>query len=272
MVDLDSDPTKLIEVVEIGKQLLITRGSLTTFSIANDVAKYFAIIPAMFVGVVPPARHPQHHGAGLAPLGHPLRGHLQRPDHRGPDPARPPRACGSGPWGRRRSCAATCSSTASAAWSPPSWGSRPSTSSSPRSESHEHHPGPAPARPAGRPRPHRPHRGPLPAGRHRRRPAGASRTRPTAPWSSGTARWSARRSSASPSPHRSTSTAGPRRPATAASGTAGAEPDDLAQVASGSSNLGPTNPDLLAAVDRARPWPTGRPTASPPTPRYRSTR
>ncbi|GAB3598232.1 potassium-transporting ATPase subunit KdpB [Angustibacter peucedani] len=51
MVDLDSDPTKLIEVVEIGKQLLITRGSLTTFSIANDVAKYFAIIPAMFGGV-----------------------------------------------------------------------------------------------------------------------------------------------------------------------------------------------------------------------------
>ena len=51
MVDLDSNPTKLIEVVEIGKQLLITRGSLTTFSIANDVAKYFAIIPAMFSGV-----------------------------------------------------------------------------------------------------------------------------------------------------------------------------------------------------------------------------
>src|ERR1700750_615560 len=51
MVDLDSNPTKLIEVVEIGKQLLITRGALTTFSIANDVAKYFAIIPAMFAGV-----------------------------------------------------------------------------------------------------------------------------------------------------------------------------------------------------------------------------
>ncbi|HET6152827.1 MAG TPA: potassium-transporting ATPase subunit KdpB [Marmoricola sp.] len=50
MVDLDSDPTKLIEIVEIGKQLLITRGALTTFSIANDVAKYFAIIPAMFAG------------------------------------------------------------------------------------------------------------------------------------------------------------------------------------------------------------------------------
>jgi len=53
MVDLDSNPTKLIEIVEIGKQLLITRGSLTTFSIANDVAKYFAIIPAMFSAVLP---------------------------------------------------------------------------------------------------------------------------------------------------------------------------------------------------------------------------
>jgi K+-transporting ATPase ATPase B chain len=53
MVDLDSDPTKLIEIVEIGKQLLMTRGSLTTFSIANDVAKYFAIIPAMFAAIYP---------------------------------------------------------------------------------------------------------------------------------------------------------------------------------------------------------------------------
>ena len=53
MVDLDSDPTKLIEVVEIGKQLLMTRGSLTTFSIANDVAKYFAIVPAMFAATLP---------------------------------------------------------------------------------------------------------------------------------------------------------------------------------------------------------------------------
>jgi K+-transporting ATPase ATPase B chain len=53
MVDLDSDPTKLIEVVEVGKQLLITRGALTTFSIANDVAKYFAIIPALFAGTLP---------------------------------------------------------------------------------------------------------------------------------------------------------------------------------------------------------------------------
>jgi K+-transporting ATPase ATPase B chain len=53
MVDLDSDPTKLIDIVAIGKQLLITRGALTTFSIANDVAKYFAIIPAMFAAVFP---------------------------------------------------------------------------------------------------------------------------------------------------------------------------------------------------------------------------
>lgn len=53
MVDLDNDPTKLIEIVEIGKQLLMTRGTLTTFSIANDVAKYFAIIPALFMVTVP---------------------------------------------------------------------------------------------------------------------------------------------------------------------------------------------------------------------------
>jgi K+-transporting ATPase ATPase B chain len=53
MVDLDSDPTKLIEIVEIGKQLLMTRGALTTFSIANDVAKYFAMIPAMFLAFYP---------------------------------------------------------------------------------------------------------------------------------------------------------------------------------------------------------------------------
>jgi potassium-transporting ATPase ATP-binding subunit len=52
-VDLDSNPTKLIEIVEIGKQLLITRGALTTFSVANDVAKYFAIIPAMLINVFP---------------------------------------------------------------------------------------------------------------------------------------------------------------------------------------------------------------------------
>lgn len=53
MVDLDSNPTKLIEIVGIGKQLLMTRGALTTFSISNDIAKYFAIIPAMFAGAFP---------------------------------------------------------------------------------------------------------------------------------------------------------------------------------------------------------------------------
>jgi potassium-transporting ATPase ATP-binding subunit len=53
MVDLDSNPTKLIEIVQIGKQLLMTRGALTTFSIANDIAKYFAIIPAMFLAAYP---------------------------------------------------------------------------------------------------------------------------------------------------------------------------------------------------------------------------
>lgn len=53
MVDLDSDPSKIIEVVAIGKQLLMTRGALTTFSIANDIAKYFAIIPAMFMIAIP---------------------------------------------------------------------------------------------------------------------------------------------------------------------------------------------------------------------------
>ncbi|EQD54434.1 potassium-transporting ATPase subunit B, partial [mine drainage metagenome] len=53
MVDLDSQPTKLIEIVEVGKQILITRGALTTFSVTNDVAKYFAIIPAMFMAAYP---------------------------------------------------------------------------------------------------------------------------------------------------------------------------------------------------------------------------
>ncbi len=90
MVDLDSDPTKLLEVIAIGKQLLITRGSITTFSIANDVAKYFAILPALFVGVYPAALGAQRHGPGDPRERDPVRGHLQRPDHRGADPPRPP--------------------------------------------------------------------------------------------------------------------------------------------------------------------------------------
>ncbi len=62
MVDLDSNPTKILEVVEIGKQLLITRGSLTTFSIANDIAKYFAIIPAIFYNCYSTNESLKHYG------------------------------------------------------------------------------------------------------------------------------------------------------------------------------------------------------------------
>ena len=100
MVDLDSNPTKLIEIVEVGKQLLITRGALTTFSIANDVAKYFAILPAIFAATYATA------GSGSGPLdrlnimnlgtprvGDHLRDRLQRADHpdaRAAGPARRP--------------------------------------------------------------------------------------------------------------------------------------------------------------------------------------
>ena len=66
MVDLDSNPTKLLDIVEIGKQLLITRGALTTFSIANDLAKYFAIIPAIFVAAYPQLDVAQHPRSALA--------------------------------------------------------------------------------------------------------------------------------------------------------------------------------------------------------------
>ncbi len=81
MIDLDSNPTKLIEVVEIGKQLLMTRGALTTFSIANDVAKYFALIPAMFV-----AFYPQLQALNIMKLATPqsailISHHIQRADH-----------------------------------------------------------------------------------------------------------------------------------------------------------------------------------------------
>ena len=92
MVDLDSNPTKLIEIVEIGKQLLITRGALTTFSIANDVAKYFAIIPAMFAGVYRGPRHAQRHAAWTTPESAILSAvDLQRADHHRADPAGPAR-------------------------------------------------------------------------------------------------------------------------------------------------------------------------------------
>ncbi len=81
MVDLDSDPTKLIEIVGIGKQLLMTRGSLTTFSIANDVAKYFAIIPALFVTTYPELGALNVMGLHSAEVGDPFGGDLQRVDH-----------------------------------------------------------------------------------------------------------------------------------------------------------------------------------------------
>ena len=77
MVDLDSNPTKLIEVVEIGKQLLMTRGALTTFSVANDVAKYFAIIPAMLVGAFPQIAPLNIMKLGTAAQRDPQRRHLQ---------------------------------------------------------------------------------------------------------------------------------------------------------------------------------------------------
>ena len=87
LVDLDSNPTKLIEIVEIGKQLLITRGALTTFSIANDVAKYFAIIPAAFAGTYPALGALNLMRLATPAERHPFRGHFQRPDHHCPDPA-----------------------------------------------------------------------------------------------------------------------------------------------------------------------------------------
>ena len=99
MVDLDSDPTKLIEIVEIGKQLLMTRGALTTFSIANDVAKYFAIIPAMFVAFYPQLGALNVMGLHYAAERDPVGDHLQRADHRRADPAGAARRRATAPLG-----------------------------------------------------------------------------------------------------------------------------------------------------------------------------
>ena len=85
MVDLDSNPTKLIEVIEIGKQMLMTRGALTTFSVANDVAKYFAIIPAMLMGAFPEVLPLNVMHLHTAAQRGPERRDLQRPDHHCPD-------------------------------------------------------------------------------------------------------------------------------------------------------------------------------------------
>ena len=101
MVDLDSNPTKLIEIVEIGKQLLMTRGALTTFSIANDVAKYFAIIPAMFLAFYPQLARAEHHASGTPAECDSVGDHLQRADHHRLDSARAEGRCLS-PDRRRR--------------------------------------------------------------------------------------------------------------------------------------------------------------------------
>ncbi len=98
MVDLDSNPTKLIEIVEIGKQLLITRGALTTFSIANDVAKYFAILPAMFVVAFPQLGGAQRDAPRQPAVRDPLGRRVQRARHRrAAAPPVPAGACGTGP-------------------------------------------------------------------------------------------------------------------------------------------------------------------------------
>ena len=114
MVDLDSDPTKLIDVVEIGKQLLITRGALTTFSVANDVAKYFAILPAMFVVAFPDLDVLNIMRLSQPGVGDRLGGRVQRAGDRGADPAGPARGGLPALVGGRAAAAATCSSTASA--------------------------------------------------------------------------------------------------------------------------------------------------------------
>ena len=135
MVDLDSNPTKLLEVVEVGKQLLMTRGCLTTFSIANDVAKYFAILPALFL-----AAFPQIAPLNVMGLTSPESAilsavDLQRPRSSWRSSRSPCAACATARWAPPRSSAARCSSTASAGWWRPSWASSSSTSSWPRSAS-----------------------------------------------------------------------------------------------------------------------------------------
>ncbi len=130
MVDLDSNPTKLIEIVEVGKQLLITRGALTTFSIANDVAKYFAILPAIFVSTYATTKGGQGplHVLNIMNLGTPavgghLRDHLQRARDPDADPSRTEGRAATGRSAPARCCGATCGSTASAGSSPRSSGS-----------------------------------------------------------------------------------------------------------------------------------------------------
>ena len=140
MVDLDSNPTKLLEVVEVGKQLLMTRGTLTTFSIANDVAKYFAILPALFVGGLP------RDGCRSTSCSSPRRTAPSSPRSSSTRSSswRSSRwrsaACATARSGPRRSCVVPCSSTAWAASWPRSSGSSSSTWRSPRSAPPEERP------------------------------------------------------------------------------------------------------------------------------------
>ncbi len=108
MVDLDSNPTKLIEVVAIGKQLLITRGALTTFSIANDVAKYFAIIPAMFMTTYPALAQAEYHGPAHAAERGAGGGDFQCADHHCAGAAGAARCEIPAARARQRCCAGTC--------------------------------------------------------------------------------------------------------------------------------------------------------------------
>ena len=108
MVDLDSDPTKLIEIVEIGKQLLITRGALTTFSHRQRHREVLRDHPGDVRRRLPGPGHAQHHAAAQPGVGDPVRGHLQRAHHRRADPAGAARACATGRPARARCCAATC--------------------------------------------------------------------------------------------------------------------------------------------------------------------
>ena len=213
MVDLDSNPTKLIEIVEIGKQLLITRGSLTTFSIANDVAKYFAIIPAMFAGAVPVLDRAQCDGPLERAVGDPVCGHLQCIDHRSARAARPPRRALPARRGRGDVAPQPADLRREAA----SWrrfsASRSSTSSSPGSESPDA--SSARTRDPRVPRPHSPRRRGVSAGDHRRLRSSSSPTRPTAGSSAATALSSARRFSASRSRARGGSSLGRRLQVTA---------------------------------------------------------
>ena len=109
MVDLDSNPTKLLDVVEIGKQMLITRGALTTFSIANDLAKYFAIIPALFVLAYPQLERAQRARRCARPQSAILSAVIFNAIIIvAAGPARPARRALPAESARRRSCAATC--------------------------------------------------------------------------------------------------------------------------------------------------------------------